>query len=73
MERLEALQNKKKPNKKMVNFNLSEEVLETVHAIAMKMIFGDSIIGNEADKVRIDMGGKLVEMSLPMAFRAVWS
>ena len=57
----------------MVNFNLSEEVLETVHAIAMKMIFGDSIISNESDKLRIDMGSKLVEMSLPMAFRAVWS
>ena len=67
------MQNKKKPNKKMVNFNLSEEVLETVHAIAMKMIFSDSIISSESDKLRIDMGGKLVEMSLPMAFRAVWS
>ena len=56
----------------MVNFNLTDEILETVHTVALKMIFGDSNIGLKTDAITIEVEARKEELSVPAAFRVAW-
>ena len=61
-----------KENKKLVYFNLTEVIVETIGTFVLKTFFGDENISIE-ETVKIYVDGKEKTMDFSVAFRTVWS
>jgi len=70
--KLEKIQAKVKEDKKLVYFNLTEEITDTIGTFVLKMIFGDANIDLD-ETVRIYIDGVEKSMPFSVAFRATFS
>ena len=73
LQRLQRLQSSAKERKKLVEFNLTAELVDTIGIFALKVFFGEPNIDVEPDTLQIyNDAGTLETMSFSMAFRTVW-
>ena len=61
-----------KENKKLVYFNLVEEVVDTVGTFVLRIFFGEENAGFE-ETVKIYVNGREKSLPFPVAFREVFA
>ena len=58
LERLQKIQATVKENKKLVYFNLTEEIVETIGTFVLKTIFGDDNVTQNEEVSIISIDGR---------------
>lgn len=71
LERLQLLQSKAQEGETSLEFNLTEEIADTIGIAMLKAAFGECNISGD-EKVRIYIDGIEKDVSFTLALRKVW-
>ena len=72
LEKLYALQNKAEKGKLWLQFNITNEIIDTIGEFLLQTAFGEINVSRE-EKVRIFIDGVEEDVSFPIGLRTVWN
>ena len=70
-EKLKMLQSRAKAGEKRVNFNITDEIVETIGLFVLRLSFAEGVI-DPRETISILVDGQLQTMEFNVAFRKAW-